>query len=214
MEKNYNSLRRKLPLPEYGRNITQMVDYLLSIKDRDLRSSQARIVIGVMGNINPVLRDAADFTHKLWDHLHIIAGFKLDVDSPYPIPTLETLSPKPERLNYPFRKIKFRQYGHHIECMLEQIEGVEDDGLRAEQALAIARYMRAKAYDFGQDNLNADRILYDLRKMSPAAGLLTEEVIANGQPDLPQRPHKIGVTPGSAKKSNGRRKAKTRVTYR
>ena len=80
MQKNYNYKRRKLFLPEYGRHIHEMVDSLMQIEDRRERNRQARAVIAVMGNLNPLLRDTADFTHKLWDHLFIMSDFQLDVD--------------------------------------------------------------------------------------------------------------------------------------
>ena len=93
MDKNYNFERKKLMLPEYGRHVHQMVDYLKTIHDRDLRNQQARAVIEVMGNLNPILRESADFKHKLWDHLFIMSDFDLDVDSPYPIPKASIPSP-------------------------------------------------------------------------------------------------------------------------
>ena len=82
MKKNYNYTRRKLYLPEYGRHIQEMIDSLSQIEDRRERNRQARAVIAVMGNLNPLLRDTADFTHKMWAHLFIMADFQLDVDSP------------------------------------------------------------------------------------------------------------------------------------
>ena len=100
MEKNYNFERKKLMLPEYGRHIHQMVDYLCTIEDRTVRNEQAHVVVEVMGNINPVLRDAADFKHKLWDHLFIMSDFMLDVDSPYPM-TGKRCIPNPTKSNTP-----------------------------------------------------------------------------------------------------------------
>ncbi len=61
MKKNYNYTRRKLYLPEYGRHIQEMIDSLLAIEDRRERNRQARAVIAVMGNLNPLLRDTAEF---------------------------------------------------------------------------------------------------------------------------------------------------------
>ena len=100
MKKNYNYTRRKLYLPEYGRHIQEMIDSLLVIEDRRERNRQARAVIAVMGNLNPLLRDTADFTHKLWDHLFIMSDFQLDVDSPYPRPTRQELTVSPRPLAY------------------------------------------------------------------------------------------------------------------
>ena len=98
MKKNYNYTRRKLYLPEYGRHIQEMIDSLQLIEDRRERNRQARAVIAVMGNLNPLLRDTADFTHKLWDHLFIMSDFQLDVDSPYPQPTRQELTITPRRM--------------------------------------------------------------------------------------------------------------------
>ena len=100
MKKNYNYTRRKLYLPEYGRHIQEMIDSLLEIEDRRERNRQARAVIAVMGNLNPLLRDTADFTHKLWDHLFIMSDFQLDVDSPYPQPSRQELTASPRRMTY------------------------------------------------------------------------------------------------------------------
>ena len=83
----YNTQKKKLLLPEYGRNIQKMVDYLLTIEDREERTRAAKTVIDVMGNLYPHLRDVPDFRHKLWDHLAIMSEFKLDIDTPYPLPS-------------------------------------------------------------------------------------------------------------------------------
>ncbi len=181
MEKNYNYQRKKLALPEYGRHISQMVDYLMTIEDRELRNSQARVVISIMGNLNPVLRDAADFNHKLWDHLFLISGFQLDVDSPYPRPSSEAISPKPEKLSYPTKKIAFKQYGKHIEEMLGQLPLVEDERQRAMRAVIIAKYMRAKAYEYNQEYPNNEVILKDIRRMTKNSVILDENALNNVQ---------------------------------
>jgi len=91
---DYNTERKKLFLPEYGRNVQQMVDYALTIEDRDQRNLVARSIIAVMGTLMPLLRDQVDFKHKLWDHLAIMSDFKLDIDSPYPTPLREKTSRK------------------------------------------------------------------------------------------------------------------------
>src|SRR5437016_4843962 len=102
----YNTERNLMPIPEYGRNIQKMIEYACTIEDRELRNKIARTIVALMGQMNPHLRDIADFKHKLWDHLFIISSFKLEVDSPYPIPSPETLKEKPKRVPYPNQKIK------------------------------------------------------------------------------------------------------------
>ena len=122
MYKNYNYLRRRLMIPEYGRHIQEMIDSLLEIEDREERTRQAKAVIAVMGNLNPLLRDTADFTHKLWDHLFIMSDFRLDVDSPYPLPTREDLEVKPEKLEYPQSDISHKHYGKNIVRVINRLK--------------------------------------------------------------------------------------------
>ena len=114
-------------LPEYGRHIHQMVEYLMSIQDRDLRNSQARVVVDIMGNLNPILRDTADFAHKLWDHLFILSDFNSMSDSPYPRPSSDMLAPKPEKMAYPDKKSPSKQYGKNIEHMLMKLAEEKED---------------------------------------------------------------------------------------
>ena len=103
---DYNTNRPDMIIPEYGRNVQKMVEHAMSIEDRDERNKVANAIISVMGQLQPHLRDIADFKHKLWDHLFVISKFKLDVDSPYPLPDKEVLFEKPERMSYPKTKNK------------------------------------------------------------------------------------------------------------
>jgi hypothetical protein len=121
MRHNYNYTRRKLYLPEYGRHIHEMVDQLMEIEDRDERNRQARIVIAVMGNLQPMLRDTADFTHKLWDHLFIMSDFQLDVDSPYPRPTREELMISPRKMEYSQERIAYKHYGKYVSHIIRKL---------------------------------------------------------------------------------------------
>jgi len=108
----YNTERTKLIIPEYGRHIHKMIDQALACKDKVERNNMAKAIIGVMGNLNPHLRDVPDFQHKLWDQLFIMSDFSLDVDSPYSKPLKEVFSQRPEKLNYPqnFPKYRFYEY--------------------------------------------------------------------------------------------------------
>ena len=186
MDMYYNHEKKKLQLPEYGRHVQHMVDYLRTIDDRDLRNEQARVVIEVMGNINPLLRDTADFTHKLWDHLFIMADFQLDVDSPYPIPSRDMLYPKPDKLPYPDRKITRKHYGKNMQNMLKELKNIEDEGARNEIAVSIAKYMRAKSYEYNQEYPNNEIIIRDIRAMSDNATDIDENAINNLRIDYKQ----------------------------
>jgi len=107
----YNTIRNQLVMREYGRHIQKMIEHLLSIEDPDRRQANAQAVIELMGFLNPHLKNVEDFRHKLWDHLFLISDFKLEVKSPYPIPTKETLKAKPKPLHYPKRYPKFSHLG-------------------------------------------------------------------------------------------------------
>ncbi len=166
-------------LPEYGRHIHEMIDYLFTIEDRQQRNSQANAVIGVMGNLNPLLRDTADFTHKLWDHLFIMADFKLDVDSPYPIPSAATLAPKPERLRYPDKRIRMKHYGKNVERIIQSLRDVKDESAIEEVVGNLARYMRTKSYEYNQEHPNNEVIIKDIKKLSDNAIKIDEDAIGS-----------------------------------
>lgn len=174
MNKNYNYLRRRLMIPEYGRHIQEMIDSLLEIEDRDERTRQAKAVIAVMGNLNPLLRDTADFTHKLWDHLFIMSDFRLDVDSPYPLPTREDLEIKPERLEYPQSDISHKHYGKNIVRALNRLK-FEDPSTTEREYINVVRYMRNKSAEYNQEHPNNEVILNDINLLSEGAINLDEE---------------------------------------
>lgn len=163
--KHYNSQRSKLLLPEYGRHIQNMVVSLKSIENRDERTLQAHAVIAVMGNLNSQLRDTNDFKHKLWDHLFIMAGFDLDVESPYPTPSSETLTYKPKRLPYPSGKFTYKQYGNNIRRVIDLIKGYDED-VRNVVALDISKFMKFKSYEYNQEFPSDEVIINDIKKFS------------------------------------------------
>jgi hypothetical protein len=109
----YNTARSIMGMREYGRHVQRMVDHLMTIEDKAKRQEQAQVVIELMGFLNPSLKNIEDYKHKLWDHLFFMSNFKLDVESPYPIPTKETYKQKPDPLPYPKRKIKYAHLGSH-----------------------------------------------------------------------------------------------------
>jgi hypothetical protein len=196
MRKNYNYTRRKLLLPEYGRHIQEMIDSLSAIEDRRERNRQARAVIAVMGNLNPLLRDTADFTHKLWDHLFIMSDFQLDVDSPYPRPTRQELTASPRPLAYSQGRIAHKHYGKYVERMLRALATEHDPQRVAQTVDNIARYMRSKSYEYNQEHPNNEVIVKDIKRMSGGAIEIDEVALNNLRSDYKQhfsaRPQKGG----------------------
>lgn len=171
MEFDYNSTRPKLILAEYGRNVQNMVDYICEMPTKEERNRYAQVVIEMMGFLNPHLRDVADFKHKLWDHLHIISDFKIDVDSPYPIPDRNAIHPKPTLLEYPQHRIRFKHYGHTVEKMISKAMQVQDAGRRQQMAESIANFMKMAYVTWNKDSVTDDIIFRDLQELS--GGLLT-----------------------------------------
>ncbi len=159
---NYNTQLKKLALPEYGRNIQQMVDYCCTIPDKEERTRCAYTIIKTMGNIFPQLRDEADYKHKLWDHLAIMSDFKLDIDYPYEIVKEENLETKPEPVKYKLEHIKMRHYGKIIERMIERAcqypDGEEKDAL----IMLIANHMKKVIYLINKEDVEDAKIFKDL----------------------------------------------------
>jgi hypothetical protein len=173
---DYNSTRSKLILSEYGRNVQNMVKYIVALPTKEERNRYAQVVIDLMGFLNPHLRDVADFKHKLWDHLHIISDFKIDVDSPYPKPSLEAIHMKPEPLKYPHQRIRAKHYGKTIELMIEKAKSIEEPERKQHMVQAIANFMKMAYVQWNKDSVADETILNDLRSMSAGELKLEENV--------------------------------------
>jgi len=176
MDYNYNTQRKSLVLPEYGRNIQKMVDYLLTIEDREERNRAARAVIAIMGNLNPHLRDISDFKHKLWDHLQLMSDFKLDIDSPYDKPTPEVLFEKPRPVSYNNYNIRYKHYGKITELMIKEAvkfpEGKERDAL----IRLIANHMKKCYLTWNREVVTDDIIFEDLKNLSGGQIVVDKEM--------------------------------------
>lgn len=173
---DYNSTRNKLILSEYGRNVQNMVKYIVALPTKEERNRYAQVVIDLMGFLNPHLRDVADFKHKLWDHLHIISDFQIDVDSPYPKPEIEAIHLKPEPLKYPHQRIRYKHYGKTIELMIEKAKSIEEPERRQHMVQAIANFMKMAYVQWNKDSVADETILADLRAMSQGQLKLEENV--------------------------------------
>ena len=162
----YNTERVRLYIPEYGRNVQKMVEYIKTIEDRQKRNEQARAVIKVMEIINPAVKLQENFEHKLWDHLHIISGFSLDVDSPYPVPAPESLNEKPLMVPIEKRPIKATHYGRNIENIIELIAQTEDGDAKTDMIRSLAVYMRQQYLIWNKDTVSDQTIFQDIVKLS------------------------------------------------
>lgn len=173
---DYNTTRKKLILAEYGRNVQNMVKYIVDLPTKDERNRYAQVVIDLMGFLNPHLRDVADFKHKLWDHLHIISDFKIDVDSPYPRPSEDAIRFKPAPLSYPQQRIKYKHYGKTVELMISRAKAIEEPQRKQLMIQSIANFMKMAYVTWNKDSVADETIIKDLREMSNGALQLEDNV--------------------------------------
>lgn len=162
----YNTKRTQLIIPEYGRHVQMMINQILETQDREERNKMAKAVIGIMGNMNPHLRDVPDFQHKLWDQLFIMSEFKLDVDSPFEMPQKEILEQKPDRLAYPQKNPKYRFYGNNIKSMVSIASDWEAGDLKNALVLNIANHMKKCFLNWNKDTVHDEIILKHLLELS------------------------------------------------
>jgi hypothetical protein len=179
----YNSARPRLIIPEYGRNIQRMIEECMEIEERERRNAVAHAIIEIIGNLNPHLRDAPDYRHKLWDHLFIMSDFQLDVDSPYPIPQRETFESKPDLLQYPKKSLRHRHYGNIIrQTIRKTMELDPHDPEREALVRDIANQMKKSYLHWNKDTVQDDQIWNDLYEMSDGKIKPPEEAnLANAQ---------------------------------
>lgn len=159
----YNTQQRKLPLPEYGRSVQNMVDHALTLTDRAERQRCANTIINIMGGMFPHLRDVPDFKHKLWDHLAIMSDFKLDIDYPYEIVKKESLEVKPEPLPYPQSGIRYRHYGRFLESMIKKVKDYPNEEDRKQLITLLANHMKKSFQNWNKDGVEDQKILDDFR---------------------------------------------------
>ena len=173
----YNTQQKRMPLPEYGRSIQNMVDHALTIEDRAERQRCANTIINIMGNMFPHLRDVPDFKHKLWDHLAIMSDFKLDIDYPFEIIRKDNLDVKPDYLAYPSGHIRYRHYGRTLEVLIKKAcefpEGDEKQNLVA----LICNHMKKDYMSWNKDTVDDRKIAQDLEELSEGKLQMTDDLL-------------------------------------
>ena len=162
----YNTERVKLYIPEYGRNVQKMVDYLKTIEDRDKRNEQARAVIKVMEILNPAVHLQDNYEQKLWDHLFIISGFDLDVDAPYPMPAPESLQERPVAVPIQKKPVRANHYGRNIENLINLVAEQEEGDVKTSMIRALAVFMRQQYLTWNKDTVTDEMIFQDIERLS------------------------------------------------
>ncbi|CAI8165035.1 MAG: Uncharacterised protein [Bacteroidota bacterium] len=179
----YNNERSDLAIPEYGRHIHKMIQQVMAEDDKAQRNKQAQAIIGIMGNLNPHLRDVADFQHKLWDQLFIMSDFKLDVDAPFPKPSAEVLAAPPTPLDYPQSYPKYRFYGNNIKGMIDVVVNWEEGELKEALVYVIANHMKKCFLNWNKDTVEDQVIFNHLAELSGGKLVLSgkEETLTDSE---------------------------------
>jgi hypothetical protein len=162
----YNSEREHLIIPEYGRNVQKMIEHACTIADREERNKAAKTIVVAMSVLNPALKNTENFQQILWDQLIIISDFKLDIDSPYPIPEKNKLVEKPEKINYPSKNIKFKHYGKTVEELIAKAVEIENPDEKKELTKLIANLMKRNYLNWNRDSVNDELIINQLTQLS------------------------------------------------
>lgn len=162
MSTDYNSTRKNLRLPEYGRLVQDMVDYALTLTDREKRQHYAEAIVGVMVGLNPKMKDVTDYQHKIWDHLAYMADYKLDIDYPFEITEHRDGMKKPEKLSYPKGHIRFRHYGRLVERAMEELKTMPEGSERDELTRLIANRMKRNLADWKGDGVEDTKVARDI----------------------------------------------------
>ena len=172
----YNSARERLMIPEYGRNIQKMIEYAHTLDTKERRTEAALSIIRVMGQVNPLTKED-DSPQKLWDHMFIISGYSLDVDSPYPMPSPEKLTSKPDPVPYPSSKMAYRHYGRVIQRMALDVAAELDEEKRKEKSLGLANLMKRSYLSWNRSTVADQVILKDLKDMSEGKLVLPDDTV-------------------------------------
>jgi hypothetical protein len=162
----YNTNRTKLLMPEYGRNIQQMVEYCKSLPSKEERNEVAKTIVEFMGQRNPHLRDEENYKHKLWDHLYILADYDLDVDAPYPFPTKDELAQKPNRMDYPSFENEYKFYGKSILQLIDRAIELEEGEEKEALIQVIANNMKKSYNVYNKEHVQDEVIFRHLKELS------------------------------------------------
>jgi len=206
----YNTQREPLRLSEYGRNILKMVEHLREIPDKAKRSEQARAVVKSMEVLNPQVRQQENWEQKLWDQLYIIAGFDLDIDSPYPCPVKEDFETKPVPLPMKGTKIRASHYGRNIEKILDLLADEPDGEVKTRMIRSLAIYMRQQYLIWNKDSVSDETIFADIEKLSEGRitvpeGITLGKVSETADFSRPGIGNQSGAPQGKNKHKNGRK---------
>ncbi len=206
----YNTTRTHLILPEYGRNVQNMIAHAMELADRDERNRAAQAIIEVMGQLNPHLRDEDDYRHKLWTHLFVMSNFQLDVDSPYDLPSPEVLNEKPDIMEYPSGSIRYGHYGKYTQKILNQAKDIANVDEKDFLQKTMGNFMKLQFLTYNNDTVEDSVIANQLSELSGGSLVIEnpEELISTKEVLRTIGPRKVPTKNNQNKKNNNFKKKK------
>ena len=207
----YNTTRDKLIISQYGRNVQKLVKYAMSLEDREKRTNFAKLIVQIMGQLNPGARDSGDFRHKLWDHLYVISDFKLDVDSSYEMPSPDVFTAKPDKIEYSGNNIKYKIYGSNVDKIIKQAIEFEDGPEKDALVHAIANHLKKSYLNWNRESVDDDLIFEHLEVLSGGKLKLSKDLHLNSTSDILARNKKKKVDKPTYQKRNPKMKKRRRV---
>lgn len=163
---NYNTDRVNITMREYGRHIQNLIEYAITIEEKEKRQKAAENIVHLMIILNPQVKTMVDYKQKLWDHLFIMSDFKLEVDSPYPIPSREEVKIKPAELAYPRNRIRYKHYGKNVESMIKKASLMDDDDKKQTFTEIIGNFMKLAYKNWSNEEVSNDLVKNDMKAMS------------------------------------------------
>ena len=180
----YNTEKEQIVIPEYGRCVQEMIKKLPEIEDREQRTEAAKYIISVMVQMNPNIKQSSDYEHKLWDHLYMISGYNLDVDSPFTPPIPAEQQKKPQHIGYQNNDIKYGHYGQYLIKMIEAASQEENDEVREALAYSLAGQMKRNYLEWNKSVVNDQVILDDLKTISGGRLVIGDESKLNTNSEI------------------------------
>ena len=180
----YNTEKEQIVISEYGRCVQEMIKKLPEIDDREQRTEAAKYIISVMVQMNPGIKQSSDYEHKLWDHLYMISGYNLDVDSPFPAPLPAEQQSKPQHIGYQNNDIKYGHYGQYLIKMIEAASLEENEEVREALAFSLAGQMKRNYLEWNKSVVNDQVIIDDLKNISNGRLIISDESKLNSNNDM------------------------------
>ena len=203
---SYNSMRDDLVIPEYGRSIHEMVQHCLSIADKAERSKCAAAIVSVMGSVVSQEGEKERAEQKLWNQLHVMARYELDVDAPFPKPEPAEKESAPAEMDYPNAQSRVGHFGKTTLDLIEAAKAMEEGEEKNILVVKVANLMKRHFLTWNRNTVEDAVIAAELKAKSDGALVLPEGVELEGQADILRRVRKTSDALARPHKKNKKKR--------